>query len=326
MLSKRLELSSVVAVVLLFAGTYFVLDRERLTSFLLSPPSGSSDSDGVERYSSLLSSALYLPPVELEFIHIPKTGGTSIELWGKANGFRWGKYDDSFRGDKKSGKLHCNRWHLPQNVSMESFCVVRQPFERLQSEFRHRTCEKNSDMPCDIRTFNDWTRNVLSGRLDVNDCHLLPQAQYLSACDNVLGFDYLQSQFTAMLSSMGFDGNDTELEVVKQPRKHARSGCDPECTIHFDAVDDDVRSMFNQIYELDLKVWDIYVDRRTRFLQQYQHPQQDEDATTTTTIRGQAAIDENSTLGHNDSTRGSNNNTYFLVRGPELAQVAARRA
>jgi len=205
-------------------------------------------------------------PVSLQFIHIPKTGGTSIELWGKANGFRWGKYDKSLSGDKKRGSYHCNTWHTPQNMSMESFCVVRKPFDRLQSEFRHRTCAKDAQMSCDSAFFNAWARRILNGPLDANDCHLLPQTTYLAHCDNVLAFDEMQEQFTRLLTERGFSASDTTLEVVRQPRRNARSDCDPDCTIDYDALDDDVRTRFETIYEDDIDLWRRYANRRLRSL------------------------------------------------------------
>lgn len=210
-------------------------------------------------------------PVELQFIHIPKTGGTSIELWGKANGFRWGKYDKSLEGDKKHGVIRCNSWHTPQSVSMESFCVFRRPFERLQSEFRHRACEKEAKMGCDVAFFNAWARKILNGPLDANDCHVLPQRAYLTFCDNVLVFDELQGQFSKLLERHGYSVADTILEVVRQPRKHQRSDCEPDCTIDYETLDDDVRTRFETVYQDDIKLWRGYATRRLRSLRGLEH-------------------------------------------------------
>mmetsp|Transcript_5350 Transcript_5350/g.13722 ORF Transcript_5350/g.13722 Transcript_5350/m.13722 type:complete len:305 (-) Transcript_5350:184-1098(-) len=204
--------------------------------------------------------------LDLSFVHIPKTGGTSIELWGKANGFKWGKYDKSLQGDKKRGEYHCNKWHTPQALPVESFCVVRQPFDRLQSEFRHRTCQKDADMSCDLAFFNAWARQILSGPLDANDCHVLPQTAYLDYCDHVLAFDELQDQFTQLLASRGFPAGDTTLEVVRQPRRNVRSDCDPDCTIDYDMLDDDVRSRFEAVYDDDIALWRRYTTLRRRSL------------------------------------------------------------
>lgn len=200
--------------------------------------------------------------VNLQFIHIPKTGGTSIELWGKENGFRWGKYDRSLKGDKKTGDFRCNSWHTPQPVSMESFCVLRQPFDRLLSEFRHRTCEKDAQMSCDPVTFNTWARDIFSGPWDANDCHILPQISYLEHCDNVLAYDDVQDQFTRLLTSHGFDGGDTKLNIVRQPRDNLRSGCNPKCTISYSELEEDVRATFEAIYHDDVERWGSITGRR----------------------------------------------------------------
>ena len=48
----------------------------------------------------------------LRFLHIPKTGGTTVETLGKELGLRWGMYDDRFRS--KSAEHRCSAWHVPQ--------------------------------------------------------------------------------------------------------------------------------------------------------------------------------------------------------------------
>jgi hypothetical protein len=73
----------------------------------------------------------------LKFIHIAKTGGTSIEDWGKENGHSWGRFDPDM--------AHGGKNHYPfifRDASLQSmndwFVVVRNPFARVVSEFYHR--------------------------------------------------------------------------------------------------------------------------------------------------------------------------------------------
>ncbi|KAJ8598183.1 hypothetical protein CTAYLR_007380 [Chrysophaeum taylorii] len=206
--------------------------------------------------------------VQLQFIHIPKTGGKAIERWGKAHGFEWGKYDKSLTGDKRRGQFRCNKWHTPQSTKLESFCVVRQPFDRVQSEFRYRTCTKDATMWCDARVFNAWMRDVLSGPVDANDCHLLPQRAYLDYCDNALAFDEMQDHFTRLLRSRGFHGPNTTLTVVNRPvasRGH-ETECNPECAFAYDTLDEDVRHIFEARYAKDIEMWSVYLENRSRGL------------------------------------------------------------
>ena len=68
---------------------------------------------------------------ELKFIHITKCAGTSIENIGKRHNILWGKFHKEY-----------GWWHgIFQNKSLEMklkyewFIIVRNPYERLISEF-----------------------------------------------------------------------------------------------------------------------------------------------------------------------------------------------
>ena len=68
---------------------------------------------------------------ELKFIHITKTGDTSIEDIGKNNNIIWGRFHEEY-----------GWWHEPfirKHESLKSkynwFTVVRNPYTRVISEF-----------------------------------------------------------------------------------------------------------------------------------------------------------------------------------------------
>merc|ERR1711991_1137169 len=77
----------------------------------------------------------------IKFIHITKTGGTSIEEIGKLNGFSWGRYDKKLKNIKKKFKIS-PYWHIPISFFEENpynknnilFTVVRNPYTRIISE------------------------------------------------------------------------------------------------------------------------------------------------------------------------------------------------
>ena len=98
-----------------------------------------------------------MPPLHdvLQFIHIPKTGGTTVEKIGARYGARWGAQKAEWTRDSHPdcplGCLgtwqSCSPWHLPLatfrsrgesggvNSLQETFCIVRDPVQRAISQF-----------------------------------------------------------------------------------------------------------------------------------------------------------------------------------------------
>lgn len=72
--------------------------------------------------------SIYLPHNDTAFIHIPKTGGTSILRWMKENF----EYED--RGDKH---LDYNRYVKIYDVPTYHFACVRNPYARVLSWFHY---------------------------------------------------------------------------------------------------------------------------------------------------------------------------------------------
>ena len=81
----------------------------------------------------------------LEFIHITKTGGTSIENWGIENNIKWGFKNRNFLNKYKytnSNKISWrSKWHVPPSFfsnnpykNKVTFTVVRNPYTRIISE------------------------------------------------------------------------------------------------------------------------------------------------------------------------------------------------
>ena len=151
------------------------------------------------------------------FIHIPKTGGTTVEMSAAAHGVMLGMCASDYL-PAIAGVSNCSRWHQPPltpraTTIRDSFCITRNPFARLLSEYNYlfrdaATCEH----------FKTWTnehvnallRNKMLKCLEANpdhaackerdfgdfgpppffeDCHLLPQTLYTSSCETVLAYE-----------------------------------------------------------------------------------------------------------------------------------------
>jgi hypothetical protein len=141
----------------------------------------------------------------LRFIHIPKNAGTTIEDLGEKHGLKWGRY-----GEKKASNVRCNHWHVParyskQNYNEDTFCVVRDPYERILSEYKyvHRKDYKKWDNKEDL---NKWIQKQLSKKPNFShDCHLLPQTDYIfdengeQVCTHILNIKNLKNEFNSLM-------------------------------------------------------------------------------------------------------------------------------
>jgi hypothetical protein len=120
------------------------------------------------------------------FIHIPKTGGTTIEAV-----FRKAGFEEHFRtraAESVNHVMRCTPQHFHARL-LESllhlgkfrgiFTVVRNPYRRMQSEFamRHRDPSKNN--PQNVCAWIERVTQQQKQRPFLNDNHIRPQAEFL---------------------------------------------------------------------------------------------------------------------------------------------------
>lgn len=165
----------------------------------------------------------------LQFLHIPKTAGQSIEVQGSQSNTHWGRLD------KRLGCSHqtagpagpecalpggrCSMWHVPPALDpvlaksyehCETFCVVRHPVARFESQHQWWTHRCNSS---DMLTFAQRSLKEAETRPYIQDCHLVPQAVYVGKgrrwCQHVLKFETLLHDFRNLMSRFGINADMT---------------------------------------------------------------------------------------------------------------------
>jgi len=154
---------------------------------------------------------------QLEFIHIPKAAGTTIEDAGTGHGYKWGrnKLDTFWSEDAalmSNTTFHrCSWWHIPPASFMqalgsspydnsETFCVVRHPFTRALSQVLYHAYSEHLEhndiqLACTaealsaklsealdkvesfLTSFEAWDGS-LNDNATCQDCHWLPQVAY----------------------------------------------------------------------------------------------------------------------------------------------------
>jgi len=204
----------------------------------------------------------------LEFIHITKTGGTSIERAAARAGIAWGKckfkkdkdcqfppsyhgWDASFQEttkkpppseclkDKDSVPRHCPPshmrswecgniysvpWHCPPikfrnrinpfNGS-KTFAVVRNPYDRLISEYYYRNRGKNFlQVKNSPQFFNEWINETMElVRIHGSDNigHCIPMHQFThdqegnQIVDHILHLENISAEFPELMKLYGLD-------------------------------------------------------------------------------------------------------------------------
>lgn len=199
----------------------------------------------------------------LIFIHIPKTAGTSIE---SALG-----YKGHIKGDLETWYGNVNNYeldhstidYLMQNCKYYhdeyfSFCVVRNPYERLVSEYNY--CKRYiSRFIKNVGTFKQFVhslkdkfdfvlKNEVTNHYMVS--HYLPQYKFThinNECkmDMVLKFESLNDDWSKLCAKIG---KDIELlKVEKYSSSHSYN--------YLDYYDDELKEIVYELYKDDFLIF-----------------------------------------------------------------------
>lgn len=133
----------------------------------------------------------------LKFIHITKTAGTSIENIGLSNNIRWGRCHKEY-----------GWWHefFPKKAQWlkdkyDWFMVVRNPYDRILSEFYCKWTKISNKQTTDVQEFNYIIQFKISRRSTTGD-HWSEQYKYLDPnySIQILKFENLENEFTQLMN------------------------------------------------------------------------------------------------------------------------------
>ena len=131
---------------------------------------------------------------DILFIHIPKTGGTSVENFFKANSFAVLFYDDAGNKTQYLNSLNnltkCSPQHMHGDLFKayfdlskfsSIFMMVRHPVERIVSEYnwRMRIAKIEKTKNTEINTWINEALQAYSSNPYIYDNHLRPQWHFL---------------------------------------------------------------------------------------------------------------------------------------------------
>jgi len=229
-------------------------------------------SPGPGRCPGQLGGPAQQPSQALSFIHIPRTGGTSISECTVADSAGWGQYVQALNG-KNGSHMNCFRKHVPPSASdsdyyvgKNTFCVVRNPYDRLISEYGSDTKKHKKDADvCSKDRMNQFLLNGLQQALVdpiAEQCHYLPQAAYVydwkkdsgavdrskQHCLNVLHFEpNLDETFNALMTKHG--------HTYRLQQEHRADGTRSiDCPLTIDDLSVEVVELANKIYAADFEL------------------------------------------------------------------------
>lgn len=130
----------------------------------------------------------------LEYIHIPKTAGSSIEKLGEKYNINWGMHSKRVEYTENIEKSNWHNFRFKPSKDFDYFTIVRNPYDRLISEYYYlRQFDKsyydgfidknNKDKDNDITNFKKFVKDIFArykkeGENIIN-CHITPQSKFV---------------------------------------------------------------------------------------------------------------------------------------------------
>lgn len=163
------------------------------------------------------------------YIHVPKTGGSFVEIFFNKNGYKLGYLDRGLATPNLNKYRRCSPQHmeaalLRQTFRLEKFdgifMTVRHPVKRIISEYRMRLD------PEEPEHFNDWFGKIFEEYQEdpyVSDNHIRPQHEFvIEGCAIFRQEDKFDAGWAAKVESLfGIKFNKVFSGVAESSHKKA---------------------------------------------------------------------------------------------------------
>ena len=188
----------------------------------------------------------------LFFIHIPKNAGSSIEEISYKKNILWGmKYFQENKKKIKPVKQINGIWHIPPKYFKDNtyknkilFSVVRNPYERIISEFKWRKKINYISKNMDINDFIKENINKYKKNIFHYDGHFIPQSEFIYGypqCDEILRFENLDSDFYNLLNKYKYP----PMKLLHENKSYGNTTVD--------SLNKDSIAIINKIYKDDFE-------------------------------------------------------------------------
>lgn len=160
------------------------------------------------------------------FIHIPKTGGSSIEHWlGQQAPLRFKTMGKPIA--TKSTPQHLRFSDMADLFGKDyfdyAFTIVRNPYDRIASEYRMQAIQKSGNIWKDFIPFDRWLESMMELREEdswARDNHLRAQWQFTSKHVEVFRYeDGLDDAVAQIASATGLTASPLEKLVSSEQFK-----------------------------------------------------------------------------------------------------------
>ena len=187
---------------------------------------------------------------ELKFIHITKTGGTTIEEIGKENNIKWGRFHKEYKN-----------WHEPlieknnfKRQKYDWFLIVRNPYDRIISELhcKYGNLKKNNILKKSNDEINKFIQECINKRNNFKDysslyCYGHYKEQYKYLCSDIkctiLKVENLKEDFNNLMK-------EYNLNITLNKKYNSNKKIFNVCDLNKETIE-----LINDVYNVDFELF-----------------------------------------------------------------------